>query len=303
MARTRLPTVVGEKPVVRVVLPAGPLIGHEANFTAGLCELEKYGFEIRWDPKRAEEHWRGYLGGTDATRLTEFKAALVEPDVDVVWCGRGGSGCNRIADDILKFAKTLPTPKCLIGFSDITAILNPLSQQLGWITFHGPVITSLATDYIETDISEILRVFRGQQTELILPEPFDEPKVSGRLLGGNLTVLASMLGTPTAPRAEHKSIWLLEDVGEPAYRLDRAFNQLKRAGLFENASAIWLGDLGLSDRNTEIQMYEQLRSDAPCPVLLNAPAGHRASLRALPLGATVDIQGGRLTNQHPWVTQ
>ncbi|MEE2757126.1 MAG: LD-carboxypeptidase [Myxococcota bacterium] len=303
MNRLKLPRAAGQRPVVRVVLPAGPLTRHESDFYAGLSKLEAYGCEVRWDDSRVDDDWRGYLSGPDFKRLEEVCSAFTEPDVDIVWCGRGGSGCNRIADPLLQYAKTLTVPKCLIGFSDVTALLNPLCQTLGWVAFHGPVITSLAKGDINTDIDEILNVLRGEQTELILPVPFQRPALRGRLLGGNLTVLASMIGTPTAPRPAADTIWLLEDVGESPYRIDRAFDQLKRAGLFKDACAIWLGDLGLPDQESEMQMAAQIREDAPCPVLLNAPAGHRANLSPLPLGATVELCRGRLRAQHPWVAR
>ena len=296
-----MPAVVHKRPVVRVVLPAGPVVGHETDFEAGLGKIERAGCEVRWDGQRAVKNWRDYYSGTDVERLTEFQSALSESDVDIIWCGRGGSGSNRIADLIVTHARRVSRPKPIIGFSDITAIINPLSQQLGWITYHGPVVTSLAKAEISTDIDTIMKLVCGRTSRMTLPKRIEGSAVDGRLYGGNLTVLASMIGTSTAPKNESGSIWLLEDVGESAYRLDRSFNQLIRSGLFDGAAAIWLGDLGLSDDNQENEMRERIKADAPCRVITDAPAGHRGPLVPLPVGARIEINGDQL--QTKWADE
>ena len=139
-----LPAAASDRPVVRVVLPSGALREQDTPaFDDGLGRLEAAGFEVRFDPHRRAARWRDYYAGTDEVRAEEFIKALDEPGVDIVWWGRGGAGSGRIANQIAVAARER-SPRIVIGFSDATAVLNSLSAHTGWLTFHGPAITSLA---------------------------------------------------------------------------------------------------------------------------------------------------------------
>ena len=285
---------MGSRPVIRVVHPCGRLRGHEAALTRGITALEESGCEVRWDPSAADSSWRGYLAGDDQRRLHEFCAALIEDDVDVVWFARGGSGANRIASGIIHAARNL-APRAVVGFSDATGILMPLTQRLGWRSFHGPVVTSLGREEPLTDLSQCLGILKGEHSLIEFP-PIKAPRTTGRLVGGNLTVLSTMLGTALSPQPELDGIWLLEDVGEAPYRIDRAFWQLVSAGIFKGASAIWVGDLGFDDPSIHADVVEHLGEDAPCPVIPGAPIGHIGRLALVPFGVemVVDFEMGRM---------
>lgn len=265
-----------------------------------MAQLEAMGCQVRWDARRAAACSRGYLAGDDTMRRDELCAALEEPDVEIVWCARGGSGMNRIIEPVLEHARRLP-PRCLIGFSDITALLNVLSLQLRWITFHGPVVTSLGRTEPTSDLERILATLQGQFTDVRFTPHRGRP-VSARLLGGNLTVLASMVGDQLTTHAGEELIWLLEDVGEAPYRLDRAFTQLRNSGALGTPRALWFGDLDLPETQQE-RTIAALGRDAQVPTLHNAPAGHRGPLALLPIGAQVhlDPEQGRLWTNEPWV--
>lgn len=279
--------------------PSGTLAGRLAPLEAGLARLEATGCAVRWDAARARSSWRGYLAGDDRARLDELCDALVEPGVDIVWCARGGSGAARFGEAARARLSRVP-PRALVGFSDVTSLLNMLATHLGWVCFHGPVVTSLAHPAIETDLDGILAVLRGERIRIPFRPTAGEP-VSGRLCGGNLTVLASTIGTPMAPRSLPSDIWLLEDVNEPPYRLDRTLWQLRASVLVEPA-AIWLGNLALPDDACQ-QAEAMFRDDAPCPVIPHAPAGHRGRLDLLPIGGavTLDPTAGLLSARAPWV--
>jgi muramoyltetrapeptide carboxypeptidase len=298
-----LPAAIPDQPTVRIVHPSGRLVGHEDALQSGIEVLEAAGCVVRVDADRCNDSWRGYLAGSDDMRIEEFTSALTEDGVDIIWCARGGSGLNRIAQRVIAEARKSP-PRCLVGYSDITALLTPLAQHASWLTFHGPVATSLGMIDPETSICQCLSILRGDiQTIPFNVAPDQTYKHRGRLLGGNLTVLASMLGTPTAPRPEKGAIWLLEDVGEAMYRLDRSFTQLVQAQLFDPSNCIWLGDLGFDSLADHAQIVRQITQDAPCPVMSSAPAGHRGTLAMLPIGAsvTIDFRTGLLTGDHDWV--
>ncbi len=282
----RVAPPVGARPVVRVVAPSGTLEGHTTALEAGLARLERAGCEVRFDPARRTEVTRGYLAGADARRADEVLTALVEPGVEIVWFARGGSGLGRIAEWVVHGAARL-APRHVVGFSDATTLLNTLAARLGWLTWHGPVVTSLARpDSITVDLDGILARLRGERPGG--PASARPPSLSGRLFGGNLTVLASLAGTPALPRAPG-ALWLLEDVAEAPYRLDRSLTQLRGVGLFDRACGVWLGDLGLGPEETAAVEAAFTEDLAPVPVRRGAPAGHRGRLDLLPIGAVIGI--------------
>jgi len=278
------------------------LVGHTDALEAGVRRLEEAGCQVRLDAARAGARWRGYLAGDDDDRAAEIVSALGDPEVDVVWLARGGSGAARVVETVIDALRRRPCgPKVLVGFSDATSLLNALALELGWIVFHGPVVTSLGREEPQCDLRAVLSTLRGERSEFSFPAQ-PGPEVSGVLLGGNLTVLASRAGAPqAAPSGE--AIWFIEEVAEPPYRIDRCFWQLRESGRFEEAAAIWLGDLGV-DPSDRAGCVEALRADAgDVPMLEGAPAGHRGFVDLLPIGARVRLcpTEGRLSALEPWV--
>ena len=290
----RPPRAVGAHPIVRVVAPSGSLAGHADALEAGVRRLEAAGARVRLDEGRARAQSRGDLAGPDEVRLTELLDALTEPDVDIVWAARGGSGLGRLGPALLSASALRDAPpKIVVGFSDITTLLEHLTSHLRWTTFHGPVITSLGRpESIAFDHDAALAHLRGELHEVTLSAP-SSVTLEGRLRGGNLTVLASLVGTPLAPRplTPAPELWVLEDVSEAPYRLDRAWTQLLSSGALDSAVAVWLGDLDLEPSVTE-SVAERLREDLGRPVLTGAPAGHRGTLSLLPMGARVRLTEG-----------
>ncbi len=294
------PPAAPERPVVRVVQPCGSLTEHAAAVEAGIARLEAHGCRVRWDASSVSRRWRDYLAGTDDERAAELVAAFEEPDVDVVWLARGGSGLGRIAARVLDRLAALP-PRLLVGFSDATSLLNAMAVHLGRLVFHGPMVASLARADITVDLEETLAVLRGECTEICFAGApgghFD-----GLLLGGNLSVLATVAGTPLAATARD-AIWVIEDVNEARYRLDRALWQVRAAGLLEGARALWVGDLHLPAVDEALALSMFADDARPVPVVGGAPAGHRGHLATLPIGGHVllDAPAGRLTAGAPWV--
>ncbi len=279
---TRAPRPVSSRPVVRVVAPSGALAAHSDPLHHGLARLGASGCEVRWNPQAERRLHRGYLAGTDQQRADELVSALLEVGVDIVWCARGGSGLSRIVGQIVDRVSR-ETPRVVIGFSDITGLLNTLSSQLGWITFHGPVVTTLGRSGSQPfDLDHALSILRGQR-----------PKYHGRcsrglqgtLMGGNLTVLSGLLGTPLQPKVEG-AIWLLEDIGESPYKLDRTFTHCRNAGLFEGSVGFWLGDFdGVCLR----ELAPRFAADTELDVGIGALAGHCGPLELMPIGAQIKV--------------
>ena len=294
------PRALPSRPTIRVVHPAGSISEHLANLHKGIEQLEGLGCEVRWDIRRGGSRWRDYYAGDDNVRAREFIDALEEPDVDIIWFARGGSGTGRIVSTICD-AATQVAPRIVVGFSDATAVLNALTQHVGWVTYHGPVITSLGGSAVQTDAESCLRLLSGEINSVQFASGFG-PDLEGILLGGNLTVLASNVGNPTGVIGCEKSVWLVEDVGEAPYRLERCLWQLHAAGVFKSANGIWCGDLDLSTEES-MTMAERFAEDARVKYSVGAPAGHRGQLALCPLGLHVRIEAksGRLCSTDLWV--
>jgi muramoyltetrapeptide carboxypeptidase len=271
-------------PTIRVVHPCGDLRGPDPDhLRRGVRHLQDADCDVRWSPAAAVRNWgRRKLAGTDQERADELFAALTEPGVDIVWVARGGHGAARIMQRVLERIADAP-PRIVIGFSDATTIINALAAR-GWPTVHGPVITSLSKSQPQVQLAEVLDVLTGQTDTLHFPAG-PGPALRGRLFGGNLTVLSTICGLdllPTAPDA----IWLLEEIDEHPYAMDRAWTQL-RLGPLQHAAGIWCGPLNTTVAADQAHARQILRDDSACPMVFGAPAGHTGPNAAIPLGIPV----------------
>ncbi|MCA9541194.1 MAG: LD-carboxypeptidase [Myxococcales bacterium] len=203
-------------------------------------------------------------------------------------------------DAVVAGAAHLP-PRALVGFSDLTALLNALHDHLGWITFHGPVVTTLGRTEVEVDLDGVLATLRGELRAIDFPRG-PGSTVVGKLRGGNLSLLAAQCGTPTAHGPGTDDIWLIEDVSATHYQLDRCFSQLRRSGALASARALWIGDLDLPPDFTEI-VCQGFADDSGLPLIGGAPAGHRGRIEVLPIGGQVELmpQEGRLRALGDWL--
>jgi muramoyltetrapeptide carboxypeptidase len=284
-----------EAAVVRVVHPAGALAPTHLNaLRAGIRALatSNPNATIQWREEDARRVHNTYLAGDDEARLAELVAAIDDDAVDIIWAARGGSGAARIAPQVLahlKRAAATKRPKVLVGFSDITTLLC-CWVQVGWPAVHGPVVTSLAPEGapVSVDLPEVWRVLTGR-TRLLRFAPGRGPVLEGRLVGGNLTVLASLAGSDILPHGPGH-IWLLEDVLEAVYRTDRSLTQLRLAGALTGSSGLWLGAFSDQQRRpVHAEVAALCLADLDLPILSNAPAGHHGPITAIPLGIPVRL--------------
>lgn len=230
-----------------------------------------------------------FNAGTAVQRALDLRWALSWPDIDAVWFARGGYGTAHLLDD-LPYEGLDARP--IIGFSDATALFAALGGRGRAV--HGPVLTSLGT-LADPDTLEATRALLMEGRAPALPgRPLGAPgRARGRLSGGNVTVLASLCGTPHAWRAAG-AIAVLEDVGEAPYRLDRCLHQLLRAGAFEGVCGIALGEFVNCDppAGTDWTLEEVLLDrlgPLGVPILAGLPVGHGARNRPWVLGAEVEL--------------
>jgi len=287
----KFPALRPGDPVVAVA-PASAF--DRASFEAGL-EIISRRYRVRYDPGLLTRH--RYLAGSDRRRLTELVSALTDTDVRAVFCARGGYGMMRLLPPL----DGIPlTAKPVIGFSDITA-LHQLLQRQRLVSIHGPVLTQLPRLDAPTHASlfELLES-EAPAADLTGQETYVGGTAEGPLIGGNLSVLTRLLGTPFLAPLEG-AILMLEDVGERPYRLDRMWTHLGLAGVFRQVRGIVLGEFtGCEDKDADYSSADILRELAAAtglPCAAGFPIGHGARNQPVPLGVHVrlDADSRRVT--------
>jgi muramoyltetrapeptide carboxypeptidase len=221
---------------IAVIAPAG--VPEPADLETGMGLLRHWGFHlIEGTHLRARQR---YQAGTVAERAADLAWALTAPGIDALWLARGGYGCVQCLPDL---PADLPRDRLVIGCSDATALLAALASRGHTRVIHGPMVEGLVARADETTRAWIRDLLMGCTLPELKVQRVCGPKqpVSGPLVGGNLTVLASLAGTPYALRAAD-AIVVLEDVGEALYRLDRCVMQLRLSGALRHARAIVLGE-------------------------------------------------------------
>lgn len=283
---------------VAIVAPSGILKNREREITQAVEILKSWGLHTVVGKHVFSKD--NHFAGTDDERCEDFQNAMDDPKISAIWCARGGYGTVRILDK-LNYTKFKKNPKWLIGYSDITALHSQFHNQ-GIQTIHALMCVSLTKDLDE--IKESLNTFKsalfGNPENYILKgstyNRIGETK--GELVGGNLTLLHTMLGSDTSIDTSGK-ILFIEEIGEYKYHIDRMLQSLKRAGYFENLKGLVVGDMSRMRKNTTLwgSSVEQLILDAlseyDFPIAFNMPAGHEKDNRALVLGNVIELKVGK----------
>lgn len=303
---------------IMFVAPAGDL--SKERMMLAQERLEERGYVVKF---REDLFVRdGYLAGSDQRRAEELMQAFTDPEVKAIFPGTGGYGTMRILD-LLDYDVIRANPKLLIGFSDITALHAAINQKAGLITWHSPnpmwglggeakverwesnYLTKFSEKYFFAAVeAKAADQSRPLAYTIEIPEGVPRPmtvgrgKASGRMVGGNLSLVAALEGTPYAIDTRD-AILLLEDVREAPYRIDRMLRQLKLAGKLDHLRGAVLGQFTKSsdreDNETEDPWYlvngvlRQYFEPLNIPVLMNYPVGHHRMNATLPLGGQVEI--------------
>lgn len=284
---------------VAVVAPASPVRFPE-RLRAGLALLADWGLRSRVMPHVHDVH--GFLAGTDEDRLADLHAAWADPAVRAVWCARGGYGCSRLSER-LDGGVLRADPKLLVGFSDATA-LHLAFARLGLVSLHGPTGEWNPSRTAGPSAAALRRALTDPAPLGALACPPLQTLVPGRaegeLVGGNLSLLAAAVGTSDEPDTAGRLL-LLEDVGEPPYRVDRLLRQLSRAGIVERAAGLVFGAFARCEERhrpsfTVEEVIAAFAADAGLPAVAGAPLGHGPGQLTVPLGvrASLDADAGTL---------
>jgi muramoyltetrapeptide carboxypeptidase len=264
---------------IALVAPASPQ--DETGLRQVSQHLLDLGFELR--PGRYLNCRNGYLAGTDAERAEDLLAAIRDPEIRAVICVRGGYGSGRLLP-WLPLPSLRDCAKPFLGFSDATFLHQALITQAGWTTFHGPNLITMAAH--PQQLQQSLEALSGQDPFAWHLDPGQVLKsgiAEGPVLGGNLTCLCHLLGTPYFPRLSG-ALLLLEDRGEALYRLDRAITQLKLSGALNRLGALILGQF--SDCGELQPIHDMILDhikDLTFPVVADLPFGHTARNQVVPL--------------------
>ena len=283
---------------IGIVAPASPF--DRKIFAQGLHILESLGFQIRVPDDIFEKN--GYLAGSDGHRAELFMRLFEDQSINALVCAKGGFGSLRILP-LLNFDIIGQNPKVFVGHSDITALLATITAKSGLVTFHGPLLTTLA-NAPEATISTLLTAISSNTIVELKPTQGIALKVgraSGRVIGGNLTTLCHMLATPFEPRFENH-ILLLEDRGEAHYRIDRMLFQMKLAGCFKGIAGLVLGSFeACGSLDGIFKIFEEHFKDIPAPILAGFDVGHGQQNMTIPFGldATLDADQQILSFDQP----
>lgn len=281
---------------IALVAPAGPLQKPDE-----LIRAESNARALGWEPVvgRNARARNGYLAGSDRDRLDDINSALRDASIDAVWCLRGGYGMLRILDGI-DYGSLDSTPKPIIGYSDITALHAAVQRKCGLITYHGPTAREPMSDFSRDSFERAVTAQVDPCGEAPMAREVRQGRATGRLVGGNLAVLTSLCGTPFMPDLTD-GILILEDIGEPVYRIDRMLQQLRLSGALNACNAIVFGecvkcpdDAGGGGRPFDDVLGEIAEAvDVPC--LAGVPIGHINEQWTIPLGALAEVDTGNRT--------
>ena len=290
-----------------MVSPAGPILE-----TDDLTRAQDLCRALDYEPILGRNAYKrhGYLAGTDDERLADLNAAFQDPAIDAVWCIRGGYGTVRLIDRV-DYAAVARHSKALIGFSDITTLLNAVTRCAGVVTFHGPVARSSMTHFSRQHFARVLSSPEAAGRLDRLPVPADtllpqENRIvtlvggvaEGPLIGGNLTLLQCLVGTRYLPEFQG-ALLFLEDVGEHLYRVDRMLAHFRTLGLLQQLAGVMIGRFTELDRagpDGALGFDEVLATyfgPLGIPAAYGFPIGHVPEQWTLPLGVRARLDADR----------
>ena len=278
---------------VGVVAPARKVSPDEMG--NALKQLEDWG--LKAETGRHLYHAVNQFSGTDEERISDLQEMLDDKGIKAIFCARGGYGTVRVIDK-LDFGKFLKAPKWLIGFSDITALHAHFNHVLNVESLHAPVLYNISTGKCSATALKKMRstLFGEPLAYKIKPHPYNRMGVAaGTLVGGNLSVLYSLMGSPSEIVTD-KKILFIEDLDEYLYHIDRMLMCFKRAGKLKNLAGLVVGGMTRMNDNkvpfgkTAYEIIAGAVADYDYPVCFNFPAGHIFNNQPLLMGREVMLE-------------
>lgn len=282
-----------------------------SSFEKALANISDLGFNVKYSDNMRVR--KGFLAGSDAQRVEDLHAMFADTEVAGIICARGGYGSGRLLG-MIDYALIRNNPKVFIGYSDITALHYAIYKNAGLMTFHGPVGASDFSDFTASSFEKV--VIKGKSNYSFSVKSVDKKEnkldviasgvAEGQLVGGNLTLMISVLGTPYDLDFDGKLVFI-EEIGESPYKIDRMLTQLLNTGKLKKARGIILGQFNDCETKPTDPDYEASLSLAEVfadrlaglgiPVAAGLPFGHVPDNATIPFGikAHFDASDGKLT--------
>lgn len=282
---------------IGITCPAGYMAAAKAQTCIDV--LQQWGYKVKVGKTLGSDS-KNYFSGTDEERLNDFQAMLDDVEVKAILCGRGGYGMGRIIDQV-NFKIFKKAPKWIIGFSDITVLHAHLYSNYGVASLHAPMAAAFNDDGYKNEYVQSLKLALEGKTALYHCEGHEfnrKGEAIGELVGGNLSLVTHLIGTPSEMKTKGR-ILFLEDVGEYQYYVDRMLYQLKRGGKLEKLAGLIIG--GFTDsKDTErpfgktvYEIIHDIVKDYDYPICFNFPVSHEKENYALKVGVGYKLKVGK----------
>jgi muramoyltetrapeptide carboxypeptidase len=287
-----IPSALNTGDTIGIAAPASPF--DISRFKKGISVLESMGFNV-CIPKKIYST-KGYLAGDDNQRADIINELISDKKINALFFARGGFGSMKILP-LLDYKAISKNPKIIIGYSDISALLFAIYKKCGLVSFHGPMVTTLGSATKKT-MKAMLSVLTSQSdiniknSKAVVLSP---GKVSGTLLGGNLSTICHLMGTPYLPSLKD-CILFMEDRGEELYRIDRMLTHMKLAGCFNGLIGLAIGSFTECGPVKKVHnLIQDMFKEYDIPILAGIEAGHGKENLTIPIGLKIDLDTDRRT--------
>lgn len=268
-------------------------------------KMKQLGYKVK-TASNLDVNYGGFMAGDGKLRARELNSMFADPEVDAIFCMRGGDGSSRIME-YLDYEMIKANPKIFVGYSDVTNLHLAFTQKCGFVTFHGPMVSSNIVDDFDDETRDSLfgALNADNSWEFKNPSGFEiktmkAGKATGKLIGGNLSLLSASVGTPYEVETEG-NILFIEEVCEPMSKIEKWVYHLKNAGILEKCAGIILGQFtdvvnSSCPEFDEIRCISDILDEIDIPVMYNVQSGHEKPMMTLPMGAvcTMDTENGSI---------
>ena len=293
----KIPPYLKKGDTIGLTCPAGYMAKEKAQTC--IDTLQQWGFEVMAG-KTLGSSSANYFSGTDEERLDELQAMLDDESIKAILCARGGYGVSRIIDRV-DFSKFRKNPKWIIGYSDITVLHTHIYSNYKIASLHSPMAAAFNNgEYRNEYIASLYKAIIGKKANYkCAAHPYNKQgTATGELIGGNLSLLTHLIGTPSDIKTKNKLLFI-EDIGEMIYSTDRMLYQLKRSGKLDGLAGLIIGgftDVRDTDRpfgKTVEEAINEAVKEYDYPICFNFPVSHEKENYALKVGGVYQLKAGK----------